>query len=187
MKRDHKCPLIARSNTGNGVYQSINQHEAGWEFLNFEARTMHKGETWSFNTEQHEFLLVLLGGNFSVQSSLGNWATVNGRKNVFSGLPHGLYLPPGTSFVLTAESEMLDIACGWCMTDRVYPAKFITPEDVVAMGIEYRGGDNASRQINRILPPGSACHRLVSVEVYTPSGNWSSFPAHKHDTRRIGK
>ena len=185
MKRDKKCPLVARSNTGNGVYQSINLQEAGWEFLNFEARTMHKSETWSFNTEQHEFLLVLLGGNFSVQSPLGNWATVNGRKNVFSGLPHGLYLPPGTSFVLTAESEMLDIACGWCMTDRVYPAKFITPEDVVAMGIEYRGGDNASRQINRILPPGSACHRLVSVEVYTPSGNWSSFPAHKHDTRRI--
>ena len=52
------------------------------------------------------------------------------------------------------------------------------------MGIEYRGGDNASRQINRILPPGSPASRLVCVEVYTPSGNWSSFPAHKHDTRR---
>jgi 5-deoxy-glucuronate isomerase len=52
------------------------------------------------------------------------------------------------------------------------------------MGIEYRGGDNASRQINRILPPGSAASRLVCVEVYTPSGNWSSFPAHKHDTRK---
>ena len=55
----------------------------------------------------------------------------------------------------------------------------------MAMGIEYRGGDNASRQINRILPPGSQCERLVCVEVYTPSGNWSSFPAHKHDDRKI--
>ena len=52
------------------------------------------------------------------------------------------------------------------------------------MGIEFRGGDNASRQINSILPPGSKCHRLVCVEVYTPSGNWSSFPAHKHDIRQ---
>jgi 5-deoxy-glucuronate isomerase len=52
------------------------------------------------------------------------------------------------------------------------------------MGIEYRGGDNASRQINRLLPPGSKCNSLVCVEVYTPSGNWSSFPAHKHDTRK---
>jgi 5-deoxy-glucuronate isomerase len=24
-------------------------------------------------------------------------------------------------------------------------------------------------------------HRLVLVEVYTPSGNWSSYPPHKHD------
>jgi len=187
MKRDKKCMLVAKSNAGKGVYQSINLHEAGWEFLNFEARTMKKGETWSFNTRQNEFLLVLLGGNFSVQSPLGNWETVNGRKNVFSGLPHGLYLPPDTSFVLTAESETLDIACSWCATDRAYPASFITPQDVVAMGIEYRGGDNASRQINRILPPGSRCHRLICVEVYTPSGNWSSFPAHKHDTRRLEK
>lgn len=53
------------------------------------------------------------------------------------------------------------------------------------MGIELRGGDNASRQINSILPPGSAVSKLVCVEVYTPSGNWSSFPAHKHDNRKV--
>jgi len=63
----------------------------------------------------------------------------------------------------------------------------ITPEDVDRMGIEIRGGDNATRQINSILPPGSACHRLVCVEVYTPSGNWSSFPAHKHDVRQVAE
>ncbi|MEZ4673297.1 MAG: 5-deoxy-glucuronate isomerase [Caldilineaceae bacterium] len=43
------------------------------------------------------------------------------------------------------------------------------------------GGDNVSRQINDLLPPGSPVHRLVLVEVYTPSGSWSSYPGHKHD------
>ncbi len=52
------------------------------------------------------------------------------------------------------------------------------PEDVP---IAIRGGDNVSRQINDLLPPGSPVHRLVLVEVYTPSGNWSSYPGHKHD------
>jgi 5-deoxy-glucuronate isomerase len=47
--------------------------------------------------------------------------------------------------------------------------------------ISVRGGDNVSRQINDLLPPGSPVHRLVLVEVYTPSGNWSSYPPHKHD------
>jgi len=32
-----------------------------------------------------------------------------------------------------------------------------------------------------MIPPGFKCSRLVVVEVYTPSGNWSSYPPHKHD------
>jgi hypothetical protein len=27
---------------------------------------------------------------------------------------------------------------------------------------------------------------LVLVEVYTPSGSWSSYPPHKHDVHRVG-
>jgi 5-deoxy-glucuronate isomerase len=51
--------------------------------------------------------------------------------------------------------------------------------------IEIRGGGNATRQINSIFPPGFACERLVAVEVYTPGGNWSSYPPHKHDVHRV--
>jgi len=185
MNRDKKCSLIARQIPDDSIYQSITNLEAGWELLNFEARILKRDDQLVRNTGNHEMLIVLMGGNFSVQSDSGSWKTVNGRKDVFSGLPHGLYLPPNTTFTLTADSEILDIACSWVVSDQHYPAQFITPDDVEKMGIEYRGGDNASRQINRLLPPGSACHRLVCVEVYTPSGNWSSFPAHKHDERKV--
>ena len=185
MIRDKKCQLLIKADKENSNYQNISASDAGWDLLNFEARTLRKGETWYGNTENSEMLFVLLGGNFSAITSLGNWETMNGRKDVFSGLPHALYLPPQTKFELTAESESLDIACGWCITDQYHLAQFITPEKVESLGIELRGGDNASRQINSMLPPGSDCHRLVCVEVYTPSGNWSSFPAHKHDTEKI--
>ncbi len=185
MNQDRKCRLIAKPSPGEAIYQSISSGEAGWEYLNFEARKLKKNETWLHQTGNNELLIVLLGGNFSVESGSALWSTENGRKDVFSGLPHGLYLPPDTSFTLTADSDTLDIACSWCVADQHFPPSFITPDDVVKMGIEYRGGDNASRQINRILPPGSPCQRLVCVEVYTPSGNWSSFPAHKHDERKV--
>ena len=184
MNRDKKCRLISKPLTSEQVYQRITNSEAGWEYLNFEARKLKKNETWRHQTGNNELMIVLLGGNFSVESGSGLWRTENGRKDVFSGLPHGLYLPPDTSFTLTAQSETLDIACSWCVADRHFPPSFITPDDVEKMGIEYRGGDNASRQINRLLPPGSPSQRLVCVEVYTPSGNWSSFPAHKHDSRK---
>ena len=185
MNRDKKCHLLAKSSSDKGVYQTITSNEAGWNHLNFSARTMNSGEKWVGETGNDEYLFVLLGGNFLAETSVGTWKTSTGRDDVFSGLPHALYLPQNTKFEITPVGNLLDMACGWCAAEQFFPAQFITPADVLNMGIEYRGGDNASRQINRILPPGSPCSKLVCVEVYTPSGNWSSFPAHKHDTRKI--
>ena len=185
MIRDKKCPLLSESSSDKEIYQHITSSEAGWEYLNFMARTLKSGEKWTGETGNNEYLFVLLGGNFSARTSEGNWTTSDGRRDVFSGLPHALYLPRNTQFEITPSGGLLDIACGWCQAEEIFPAQFITPSDVLGMGIEYRGGDNASRQINRILPPRSQCNRLVCVEVYTPSGNWSSFPAHKHDARKI--
>ncbi|MEZ4700970.1 MAG: 5-deoxy-glucuronate isomerase [Rhodothermales bacterium] len=175
-------PLLRKPLASEGVYQRITREEAGWEFLNFEARIMRRGNTWSANTGENEYAIILLGGSFSVTSDKGSWRTENGRKDVFSGIAHALYLPRRTTFTLTAESDLLDIAYGWCETDEDHPARFKRPEEAA---IELRGGDNANRQINSLLQPGFDCHRLVCVEVYTPSGNWSSFPAHKHDERIV--
>ena len=179
---DSKYPLLAKSDPESGIYQSILKEDTGWQFLNFQARLMKKGEKWSENTEGNEYAIILLGGNYSVKSDKGNWETLNGRKDVFSGIAHSLYLPRNTKFELRAESDLLDIAYGWCETDQDHPACFKGPEEAA---IEIRGGDNATRQINSLIQPGFDCHRLVSVEVYTPSGNWSSFPAHKHDSRKV--
>lgn len=182
MKKDPRCSLLGKPIAETGVYQQVLKEEGGWQYLNFEARLMKKGETWKGETGNHEYGIILLSGNYSVQSNKGNWKTANGRKSVFSGIAHTLYLPRHTSFELTAESDVLDIAYGWCETDQDNQAIFKTPDQAA---IEIRGGDNATRQINDLMGPGFPCHRLVAVEVYTPSGNWSSFPAHKHDERIV--
>lgn len=178
----HISPLLKKPIAKTGIYQRVLREEAGWEFLNFEARLMQKGEQWVAHTGNHEYAIILLGGNFTVVSNHGTWSTQNGRKDVFSGIAHSLYLPRNTQFKLTADSDELDIACGWCETDQDHPAYFKQPGEA---SIELRGGDNANRQINGLLQPGFDCHRLVCVEVYTPAGNWSSFPAHKHDERIV--
>jgi len=182
INRDKKYPLLVKSMAGEGVYQRILKEDAGWEYLNFEARLMQKAETWTGHTGNNEYGIILLGGDYIVKTDRGSWQTKNGRKDVFSGIAHTLYLPRNTAFELTAVSEELDLGYGWCETDQDHPARFKTPEEAA---IEIRGGDNATRQINSLIQPGFDCHRLVSVEVYTPSGNWSSFPAHKHDTRKV--
>ena len=181
MSRDSKYPLLMKSSQAKeGIYQEILAENAGWEFLNFNARILKKGQVWKGFTGENEYGIILLSGDYSVKTDQGNWKTKNGRKHVFDGIAHTLYLSRNTEFELTAESEILDIALGWCETTEDHPAQFKEPTKSV---IEIRGGDNATRQINSLIEPGFDCQRLVSVEVYTPSGNWSSFPAHKHDER----
>lgn len=181
MQRDSKYPLLMKSSQAKeGIYQEILAEDAGWEFLNFNARILKKGQVWKGFTGENEYGIILLSGDYSVKTDQGNWKTKNGRKHVFDGIAHTLYLSRNTEFELTAESEILDIALGWCETTEDHPAQFKEPTESV---IEIRGGDNATRQINSLIEPGFDCQRLVSVEVYTPSGNWSSFPAHKHDER----
>ena len=172
--------LLKRPTKELGVYQSITAEKSKWKWLNFEARLMKKAEKWSFETGENEMVIVLLGGNFKVESNKGKWETLNGRKDVFSGVAHTLYLPINTNFTLTAVSEMLDIGYGWCQAENEYEPKLLLPENTPMVIF---GGDNATRQFNDLVPPGFGCSRIVSREVYTPSGNWSSFPAHKHDTR----
>jgi len=186
MRIDARCPLQVHPDIDrSGIYHSISARDAGWNHLNFRARRLAMGQSWKHDTGGDELCVVLLGRRFTIASKWGEWTTVGSRANVFGGFPHAAYLPPHTEFVLTAGSAMVDIAYGYTAGDPRRTGFFITPDDVHRYGIELRGGDNASRQINSILPPGAACHRLVCVEVYTPSGNWSSFPAHKHDQRLV--
>ena len=150
---------------------------AGWDTINFQARRLAGGQSWSFQTEDNELALVMLGGVVDVSSDRGQWQAVGARPHVFAGLPHTLYLPPHTDLTVTAQSAC-EFAVAWVQADGDYTPKLVTPADV---GIEIRGGDHATRHINQMLPPGFPCRRLVVVEVYTPGGNWSSYPPHKHD------
>ena len=179
---EHKSYLQISPTVNSGVYHQVTPESANWEYLNFEAQLMDKGDTWEHHTQDNEMVIVLLSGNFKVESNQGNWETKNGRKDVFSGVAHTLYLPRNSRFKLTAMSPTLDIAYGWCKVTEDFPAKFVTPEDTPVVIF---GGDNATRQFNDLVPPGFGCSKIVVREVYTPSGNWSSFPAHKHDERIV--
>lgn len=110
-------------------------------------------------------------------SSRGEWKSSGGRENVFTGMPYALYLPIGTQYTVTAETAC-DLAFCFCRAGTEYPARLITPDDIE---VEVRGAGNATRQINKIIRPEFAADKLLVVEVYTPSGNWSSYPPHKHD------
>ncbi|HMA38138.1 MAG TPA: 5-deoxy-glucuronate isomerase [Chloroflexia bacterium] len=159
------------------VVVAVTPEQAGWEYLSFQVRRLAAGQAWDFQTGEHELALVPLGGTFGVESDRGAWAGVGGRHDVFGGLPHALYLPRRSALRVTGETGG-EFAVAWTPTDRDDAPRRVTPGDIA---VEIRGGDHATRQINSIIPPGFPCRRLIVVEVYTPGGNWSSYPPHKHD------
>ena len=162
------------------VVVEVTPEGAGWEYIHFQVRRLGAGERWVWATEENELALVMLGGRVDVDASCGRWTGVGERPNVFAGLPHALYLPRRVQFTVTAATDC-EFAAAWVATDQDHPPRLVTPAEV---NTEIRGGDNATRQINAMLPPGFPCHRLVVVEVYTPGGGWSSYPPHKHDVHK---
>ena len=156
---------------------SITPEQADWEYISFQVRRLAEGKSWSFETAGNELAIVNLSGRYSVRSNRGQWSGIGSRKDVFAGAAFALYLPRRSTFTITAEQSG-EFAVAWVPTDHDHEPWLIEPKEVE---ISVRGGDNVSRQINDLLPSGSPVHRLVLVEVYTPSGNWSSYPPHKHD------
>lgn len=170
--------VIAPGDPGDeGVLVGVTPEQAGWRDLGFAVRRLPAGRSFAGTTDGQEVALVLLGGQATIESSVGQWVRIGKRRTVFDGMPFAVYLPPGVTYRVVAEQDV-EVALAWCPAEEGGAARLVTPDDVV---VEVRGGGNATRQINHILPAEFPAQRLLVVEVYTPGGNWSSYPPHKHD------
>ena len=160
-----------------GVLIDVTARKAGWEFIRFAVRRIQSGKTWRARTRGEECCLVLLRGSGDVSIDGGPSTPIGPRQDVFESYPHAVYLPHGhrVSFRAHTASEIAECRAP---SDKPLEPRIVRPEDC---GYEIRGGGNATRQIVDILPPAFAADRLLICEVFTPAGNWSSFPPHKHD------
>ena len=161
---------------------AVTPQSAGWDFISFQARRLKADNEWSLVSGENELAIILLTGTISIDSTRGSWHDLE-RKDVWTGPATALYLPRNTEFTITAKRDT-EFVVTWVPTDEDHEPWLIQPQEVP---ISIRGGDNVSRQINDLLPPRSPVHRLILVEVYTPSGNWSSYPPHKHDVHIKGE
>jgi 5-deoxy-glucuronate isomerase len=178
---------IAKTRTGTAI--EITRRQAGWRFVHFAVRQIAAGRAWRSVTGPAECCLVLLAGKCRVIFD-DREETLGPRASVFTAYPHALYLPPGAAFRVEAD-HLTELADGRATASARPKAKrprptnleprVIRPQDC---GYEIRGGGNATRQIVDIIPPGFPADRLLVCEVFTPSGNWSSYPPHKHDVDR---
>jgi 5-deoxy-glucuronate isomerase len=144
--------------------------------MSFYVHRLQPGEVFRASLVDEEAIFVLLGGTCAADWGRGV-KQIGKRKNVFEGFPYALYLPAGNKVVFTAETVCEIAECRAPSQARLEP-RLVTPDDVVS---SLRGGGNASRQIVDFIGPAFPADKLMAIEVYTPGGNWSSYPPHKHD------
>ena len=166
----------SRPPRGGGELLSLPRETASWEWMSFSVRRLTPGGAYALHAQNEEAAIVLLGGKCFADWGAGK-QVIGERKNVFDGLPYALYSPAGNQLELIAETVCEFAECRVPSTARHEP-RLIRPQDVK---VSLRGGGNASRQIVDVMPPAFEADKLMLIEVYTPSGNWSSFPPHKHD------
>jgi len=166
----------------SAVLVSVTRTQARWDTINFSVRRLIAGQYWQSDTRDEEAALVILGGLATVNWGHG-YREVGGRKDVFSGFPYVVYLPCRTPFEISALTNCEFADCRVPSTARLAP-RIITPADCRE---EIRGGGNCTRQIVDVIRPEFPAEKLLVCEVYTPSGNWSSYPPHKHDVHNPPK
>ena len=149
---------------------------AAWEWMSFFVHRLQPGDVLQARTGNEEAAYVILGG-----TCLADWGegalAVGKRKNVFDGLPYTVYIPARNHASFTAQTTCEIAECRVPSKAELKP-QLIRPCDVAS---SLRGGENASRQIVDIMSPAFPADKLMVIEVYTPGGNWSSYPPHKHD------
>ena len=156
---------------------NITPETAQWKYISFKVAKLRPNEIIEADTGTEEVVIVPLAGRGKL---LFNGQTHElARKDLFRELADVAYLPPRTKYKLEAI-ESFEVAVGGAPAEGKLPARIIRRDQIPSA---VRGGANAERGVSTLADSDELTERLVVYEIHTPSGNWSSFPPHRHDTR----
>jgi 5-deoxy-glucuronate isomerase len=167
---------------GQGLVASVTPKSAGWTYVGFDLHRLKAGDAASGESGGNEACLVLVTGKARVSAAGKDFGLIGERMSPFEGKPWSVYMPEGSIWMVTAET---DVELGVCSAPGLgggLPARLIGPD---SLGQEVRGKGTNTRYVTNILPEGQPADSLLVVEVITPGGHTSSYPPHKHDADNL--
>jgi 5-deoxy-glucuronate isomerase len=177
----HVGPLLrpAHEPAPDGAIHRIRPADAGWHFVSFDVHRLAAGGQVARAGDGQEVLVLVLEGTASVSVGGVRMGAVGTRTTVFDAAPAGVVIcAPGEDVEVVAEGRVL-LGIAAAPAGDVQRTAVVAPETIL---VETRGEGSSERTIKNLLPPSAEAGRLIAVEAYTPGGNWSSYPPHKHDT-----
>jgi len=165
-----------------GRVHSVTPQSAGWDHVGFELFKLKAGDNITRHSHDRETCIVMVTGTADVTVGDISFNDIGTRKSVFDGTaPHAVYVPIDRKILVTAKTDLTLALCSAPGIGGLEP-RVITPQK---MDKETRGNGANIRHVCNILPENEPADSLLVVEVITPSGNWSSYPPHKHDTDNL--
>ena len=158
-----------------GLQQLQRRGEGGARELTSSRLRLAPGATYRYQIAAEETVLVLQEGKGTFTTPDGTWTL--SRKNVFEERASAVYVPPGTTLTVTAETALEAI-----LVSTPAPAgghAHATGPDGIE--VNERGKGNYSRQVHNVFVTDPHAKRIMVGETINPPGNWSSYPPHKHD------
>lgn len=178
-RRQPAIHVRPRPPAADGTILRVTPADAGWTYVSFAVHRLTPGQRVGRAADDQEVVVLVLEGHASVRAGGTRFGSVGSRVSVFDGPPAPVVLvAPGDDVEVVAETPVL-LAIGAAPGGDVHRTALIHPADILA---EQRGEGNTSRTVHHLLPPAAVAGRLIVYEAYTPGGNWSSYPPHKHDT-----
>jgi 5-deoxy-glucuronate isomerase len=171
--------LLLRPAGTTGKVHDVTPASAGWSWVGFGLYRLAPGETAAEPTGTTEVILVLVEGRARVGAGAEDFGELGGRMDVFERTPpHGAYVPPGSDWSATATTACTLAVCT-APAEPGRAAQVIGPQGIAMVS---RGRGANTRFIHPIaMEERDVAERLLVTEVYTPQGNWSSYPPHRHD------
>ena len=114
---------------GDGRLIAISPESAGWQYVGFEVYRLARGGGIERSTEGRELCLVMLSGRGDVTGGGQTWRDVGSRRNVFSGTPDAVYIPPGSSVAIEATADC-ELAMCWAPATRGAEPALLPAADV---------------------------------------------------------
>jgi 5-deoxy-glucuronate isomerase len=155
----------------------VTPESAGWAECSLQVLELDDstGPSLVRFTRGTEVMVLPLTGGGTVTCG-GETFELSRRESVFDGPADMVYVGIDQEYVVAGEGRFA--ICG-ARAARSFPNRRVAAADVA---VELRGAGNCSRQVHNF---GTAttfeADSLIACEVITPGGNWSSYPAHKHE------
>jgi len=173
----YHLPATSVAPAAGGYDLEVTPESAAWGYSSLRVVTLPAAGEHQLETGPDEIIVLPLSGSCSVEVD-GSHLDLDGRPDVFAGPSDFAYLPINQVATLHSDRGGRFALCG-ARTQIQLPFCYRASD---AVPVELRGAGQSSRQVRNFGTPGNLdAGALIACEVITPGGNWSSYPAHKHD------